>query len=195
MIKGDTISKVILLCGSPRKNGNTMGILKLCAEEIEKQGVEAEILTLVGQDIRSCIACSKCGASGKCVFNDGVNEIVEKLKDADGFIPAVPVYFGTARGDIMAALQRIGKISRSGDQFLSWMVGGPIAVARRGGQTLTLQEMSMFFIINEMIIPGSTYWNMVFAGEEGSFVNDEEGIQTVKRFSFNVAKLINKIKG
>lgn len=171
-----------------------MGVLKLCAEEIEKQGLEAEILTLNGKNINSCIACSKCGVTGKCVFNDGINEIVEKLKEADGFIPAAPVYFGTARGDMMAALQRIGKISRAGDQFLSWMVGGPIAVARRGGQTLTLQEMTMFFTINEMIIPGSTYWNMVFAGEEGSFTEDKEGLDTVKRFSSNLAKLITKIK-
>ncbi len=172
-----------------------MGILKLCAEEIEAAGVEAEILTLTGQNVHSCIACSKCGATGKCVFNDdGINEIVEKLKEADGFIPAAPVYFGTARGDMMAALQRIGKISRGGDQFLSWMVGGPIAVARRGGQTLTIQEMTMFFTINEMIISGSNYWNMVFAGAEGSFTEDTEGVATVKRFASNVAKLINKIK-
>lgn len=94
----------------------------------------------------------------------------------------------------MAALQRIGKLSRGYDKFLSWMVGGPIAVARRGGQTLTLQEMTMFFIINEMIVPGSIYWNMVIAGSEGTYIDDEEGIKTIELFANNVAKLINKIK-
>ena len=171
-----------------------MGVLKLCAEEIEKQGLEAEILTLNGKNINSCIACSKCGVTGKCVFNDGINEIVEKLKEADGFIPAAPVYFGTARGDMMAALQRIGKISRAGDQFLSWMVGGPIAVARRGGVTLTLQEMLMFFAINNMIVAGSTYWNMVIAGPEGTALEDKEGIETIHLFGQNVARIIKKVR-
>lgn len=171
-----------------------MGILNICADAIEANGVDAEIINIGNGNIHSCIGCGKCGETGKCVFDDGINEIVDKLRDADGFIPAAPVYFGTARGDMMAALQRIGKLSRGNDKFLSWMVGGPITVARRGGQTLTLQEMSMFFIINEMIIPGSSYWNMVFAGPEGSYKEDAEGIATVKLFATNVAKLINKIK-
>ena len=122
-----------------------------------------------------------------------LDEIIEKIRQADGFIPAAPVYFGTARGDIMAALQRIGKVSRGNDKFLEWMVGGPIAVARRGGQTLTLQEMTMFFPINNMIVAGSTYWNMVFAGPEGTALDDSEGIATIKLFGQNVANIIKKL--
>ena len=188
------MSKVILLSGSPRKNSNTVDVLKECASEIEANGVETEIVSLRGMDIKSCIACNKCGETGNCVLNDGLDEIIDKIRDADGFIPAAPVYFGTARGDIMAALQRIGKVSRGNDKFLSWMVGGPILVARRGGQTISLQEMSMFFPINEMIIVGSNYWNMVIGGPEGTALDDEEGIATIKLFGANVAKLINKIK-
>lgn len=186
--------KVILLSGSPRGNSNTEDVLKICAEEIEKNGVEAEVLTLRGKKIQSCIACNRCAELGNCILKDGLEDIIEKIREADGFIPAAPVYFGTARGDIMAALQRIGKVSRGNDKFLDWMVGGPIVVARRGGQTLTLQEMSMFFPINNMIIVGSTYWNMVFAGPEGTALNDEEGIATIKLFSENVAKVIKKLK-
>lgn len=93
----------------------------------------------------------------------------------------------------MAALQRIGKLSRGNDKFLDWMVGGPIAVARRGGQTITLQEMNMFFGINNMIVAGSNYWNMVFAGPEGTALDDEEGINTIKLFGQNVAKIIKKL--
>jgi len=188
------MADVILLSGSPRKNSNTVEVLDICAKEIEKNGLSTEIVSLRGMKIQSCIACNKCVEEGNCVLKDGLDEIIEKIRKADGFIPAAPVYFGTARGDIMAALQRIGKVSRGTDQFLSWMVGGPIAVARRGGQTLTLQEMSMFFPINGMIMVGADYWNMVFALEEGTASGDEEGIGTIKLFGENVAKLIQKIR-
>lgn len=186
--------KVILLNASPRANSNTLAVLKECACEIEKQGVEAEIISLRGKQIQSCTACLKCVETGNCVLPDGLSEIIDKIRDADGFIPAAPVYFGTARGDIMAALQRIGKVSRGGDKFLDWMVGGPIAVARRGGVTLTLQEMLMFFAINNMIVAGSTYWNMVIAGPEGTALEDKEGIETIRLFGKNVAQIIKKLR-
>lgn len=192
--KCDNMSKVILLNASPRVNSNTKIVLEECAKEIEKEGVEAEIVSLKGMKIQSCIACLKCTETGNCVLNDGLDEIIEKIRHADGFIPAAPVYFGTARGDIMAALQRIGKVSRGGDKFLDWMVGGPIAVARRGGVTLTLQEMLMFFAINNMIVAGSTYWNMVIAGPEGTALEDTEGIETIRLFGRNVAKIIKKVR-
>lgn len=192
--KRDNMSKVILLNASPRANSNTKIVLEECAKEIEKEGVETEIISLRGMKIQSCIACGKCAETGNCVLPDGLDEIIEKIRQADGFIPAAPVYFGTARGDIMAALQRIGKVSRGGDKFLDWMVGGPIAVARRGGVTLTLQEMSMFFTINNMIVAGSTYWNMVIAGVEGTALEDEEGIQTIRLFGQNVARIIKKVR-
>ena len=187
------MAKVILLNSSPRANSNTRDVLEVCKKEIEENGVEAEIISLGEKQIQSCRACNVCAQSGNCVLDDGLDEVIEKIRHADGFIPAAPVYFGTARGDIMSALQRIGKVSRGNDKFLEWMVGGPIAVARRGGQTLTLQEMTMFFPINNMIIAGSTYWNMVFAGPEGTALNDDEGIATIRLFGENVAKIIKKL--
>lgn len=93
----------------------------------------------------------------------------------------------------MSAMQRIGMVSRSNDNFLSWKVGGPIAVARRGGHTSTIQEMLMFFFINDMIVPGSTYWNMVFGHAQGEVQDDDEGMETVRKFGYNVATLIKKI--
>ena len=188
------MSKVILLNASPRGNSNTKIVLEECAKEIEKEGVETEIISLRGKRIQSCIVCNQCLEKGNCVLPDGLDEIIDKLRQADGFIPAAPVYFGTARGDIMSALQRIGRVSRHGDHFLDWMVGGPIAVARRGGVTLTLQEMSMFFTINNMIIVGSNYWNMVIAYEEGTALEDAEGIETVRLFGRNVANVIKKVR-
>ena len=190
----ENMSKVILLNASPRANSNTKIVLEQCAKEIEKEGVETEIISLRGKKSHSCIACGKCAETGNCVLPDGLDEIIEKIRQADGFIPAAPVYFGTARGDIMAALQRIGKVSRGGDKVLDWMVGGPIAVARRGGVTLTLQEMLMFFAINNMIVAGSTYWNMVIAGPEGTAMEDEDGIETIRLFGRNVAKIIKKVR-
>jgi len=188
------MEKVLLLCGSPRPRGNTMQILENCAKVIEQNGVEAEIVSLAGKKIESCIACGKCAQLKKCALDDGLNEIMEKVRSARGFIVGAPVYFGTARGDVMSALQRIGMVSRSSDNFLSWKVGGPIAVARRGGHTASVQEMLMFYFINEMIVPGSTYWNMVFGRTPGEALQDQEGMITVQRFAENVAKLVKAVK-
>ncbi|AHF07066.1 flavodoxin family protein [Desulfitobacterium metallireducens] len=187
------MNKVILLSGSPRPDGNTFQVLHESLKIIESQGVEAELISLAGKKIQSCIACGKCAELKKCVLNDGVNEIIEKIRNAQGFIVGSPVYYGTARGDLMSLLQRVGKVSGATDHFLSWKVGGPIAVARRGGQTSSIQEMLMFYLMNDMIIPGSTYWNIAFGRTPGEVLEDEEGIQTIRRFAENVAQLIKKI--
>ena len=185
--------KVIILCASPRKKSNTMEVVEECAKIIEKKGLKTEIISLRELKIQSCQACLKCAKTHQCTIDDGLNIIINKIKKVEGFIVASPVYFGTARGDIMSALQRIGMISRGGDQFLSWKVGGPIAVARRGGHTATLQEMLMFYLINDMIVPGSSYWNMIFGWKPGEVEDDVEGMETIRHFGENVAKLIIKI--
>lgn len=185
--------KVLLISGSPKPNGNTVLLMQECAKVIEAHGVEAEIVSFAGMKIEACIACGRCSKEGKCSLDDGLNEIITKIRSAEGLIMATPVYFGTARGDVMCALQRIGYVSRNTDRFLAGKVGGPVAVARRGGQTLTLQEMLMFFLINDMIVPGSNYWNMVFGRTPGEALQDEEGVATVRHFAENVAKLVKKL--
>ncbi len=185
--------KVLMICASPRKKSNTMMVLERCARAIEERGVETEIVSLRKMNIESCRACLSCAKEHRCKIDDGLNEIIEKIKESEGFIVASPVYFGTARGDIMSALQRIGMVSRVSDNFLSWKVGGPIAIARRGGHTATIQEMLMFYFINDMIVPGSTYWNMVFGWAPGEVEDDAEGMETVERFGENVAELIKRI--
>ncbi|HOT03802.1 MAG TPA: flavodoxin family protein [Methanolinea sp.] len=185
--------RVVLLSGSPRPEGNTRQVIDECAGVIREHGLEAEVISLAGMKIESCTACSRCGKEGNCVLDDGLAGIIDRIRDAEGFIVASPVYFGTARGDVMAALQRIGMVSRSTDHFLSWKVGGPIAVARRGGHTTAIQEMLMFFFISNMIVPGSTYWNMVFGRDPGEVWKDVEGMNTVRLFAENVARLIKKI--
>lgn len=185
--------KVLLLCGSPRLEGNTALVLRECAKVLEGEGLETETVLLAETSILSCKGCGLC-TGGECTLDDGLNVVIEKIREADGFIVGTPVYFGTARGEVTAALQRIGMVSMASDNFLSRKVGGPIAVARRGGHTSTLQELMMFFLMNDMIVPGSTYWNMVFGHGPGEAAKDEEGIRTVRRFAENVAFLIKKLR-
>jgi multimeric flavodoxin WrbA len=185
--------KVILISGSPKANGNTAQLMQECSKVIEERGVEAEIVSFAGMKIEACIACGRCSKEGECGLDDGLNAIIEKIRAADGLIVGSPVYFGTARGDVMCALQRIGYVSMNTDHFLTGKVGGPIAVARRGGQTGTLQEMLMFFLINDMIVPGSKYWNMVFGRTPGEALNDEEGVANLRHFAGNVAELVKKL--
>ena len=187
--------KVVLISGSPKAEGNTAQLMKECARVIEEQGVETEIVSFADMKIESCTACGKCSELGRCSLEDGLNEIIDKIRKAQGLIVGSPVYFGTARGDVMAALQRIGYVSRKADNYLAGKIGGAVAVARRGGQTFTLQEMLMFFLINDMIVPGSTYWNMVFGRLPGEIWQDKEGIETIRHFADNVAELVKKLHG
>lgn len=189
------MAKVLLVSGSPKAEGNTAQLINECAKVIREGGVEAEVVSFSDMKIESCTACGKCSETGECSLEDGLNEVIDKLRTSQGFIVGSPVYFGTARGDVMAALQRIGYVSRMSNQFLSGKVGGAVAVARRGGQTFTLQEMLMFFLINDMIVPGSTYWNMVFGRLPGEVWKDKEGIETIRHFAANVANLIRKLYG
>lgn len=185
--------RVVLLCGSPRPKGNTRQILEECAKVLEREHVEGEIVSLAGKRIESCTACYRCNKEKRCHLEDDFEPIMNKVKEAQGFIVASPVYFGTARGDVMNLLQRLGMVSRSGGGWMAGKVGGPIAVARRGGHTLTLQEMTMFFMICDLIVPGSTYWNMVIGRNPGEALNDKEGMDTVRHFAGNVARLILKL--
>jgi multimeric flavodoxin WrbA len=138
------MTKVVLLCGSPRRQGNTVQVLEECARVINSAGISTEVVSLAGKKIESCVSCGKCAQLKKCALNDGLNEIIEQIRAANGFIVGAPVYFGTARGEIMSALQRIGMVSRSSDSFLSGMIGGPIAVARRGGKQPLYKKCSCF---------------------------------------------------
>lgn len=143
-----TDKKVVLLCGSPRQDGNTRQILDECASIIRASGVEAEVIPLGLMQIRSCIACRKCQEQGTCVLDDGLGDVIEKVREADGLIAGAPVYFGTARGryDGRSAADRDGL---QGEGISSpGRLGGPVVVARRGRQTSSLQEMVMFFLSN-----------------------------------------------
>jgi multimeric flavodoxin WrbA len=185
--------KILLISGSPKADGNTAQLMQECSKVIRQTGVQAEVISLADKKIESCTACGKCAEIGECSLEDGLNDVIKALRGSQGLIVGSPVYFGTARGDVMAALQRIGYVSMKTDRFLAGKVGGAVAVARRGGHTFTLQEMLMFFLINDMIVTGSTYWNMVFGRLPGEVWKDQEGIDTVRHFAANVANLVKKL--
>lgn len=191
---GINMRKVTLLSGSPRLQGNTMLALKECAKAIEAEGVETEILSLAGKKIQSCQHCGSCAMSGKCAIDDGLNEIAEKVRGSDGFIVGSPVYFGTPRGDLMSALQRISCISMLAGGFLSRKVGGPIAICNNEGLTSTNQSLLTFFLAGDMIVPGTRLFNGAHGNEPGEVLKDEAGMASIRRFGENVAYLINVMK-
>lgn len=188
------MADVVLISGSPRADGNTEYALNVCKRKIEEKGLTAKIISLRGKEIHGCIACGQCGKIGKCSLKDDLNDMLDDIKEADGFIIGAPVYFGTARGDVMNLLQRVSMVARSNGDWLSGKIGGPVVVARRGGLTSTLQEMLMSFFISGMTVCGSTYWNIAFGRERGEVAKDEEGIATLETFASNVADLIIKVR-
>lgn len=180
------MKKVILLSGSPNVQGNTVQVLQECAKVLEAQGIQTEVVSIAGMNLKDAM-------NFQGGYEDGFDVIIDKIKESQGLIVAGPVYWGTVRAQLMTALQRIAMASAQNGNFLSRMVGGPIAVARRAGVTSSIQEMMMFYLANDMIVPGSTYWNVIFGQAPGSALKDEEGLRTIRRFSENVAYLLNAL--
>lgn len=188
--------KVLGISGSPRSGGNTDILVKLALEVLAEQGVQTEFLSLAGRPIKPCMACAGCVKSDTlgCVQEDPAFEgMVERFVEADGVLVGSPVYFGSATPQTMALLDRVGYVSRANDNFLRRKVGAAIVVARRAGQNFTFAQINYFFLISEMIVPGSTYWNVAFGREKGEVENDQEGLDTVRRLAENVAWLMKKL--
>lgn len=185
------MSKVVLMNGSPRPDGNTDFALKECANAIEAAGVETEIISLAGKNIESCTACMSCFQNKTCALDDGLNEIIEKIKASEGFIVGAPVYFGTPRGDVLSALQRIGYVSLASGGFLSRKVGGPISLAANEGVLASNQDLLVFFLANNMFVPGTDLTCGAKGQNPGDVAGDEQGLASVRKFGENVAYLIN----
>ena len=189
--------KAIAVCGSPRKAGNTEMLLNKCLSKLSAAGIKSELINLRGKKINPCIACGVCRKKQDktcAVKNDDFNPILEKMLDADIIITGSPVYFGSATPETMALLDRAGYVSRSNDHLFSRKVGGPVVVARRAGQNFTYAQLMMWYIINNMIVVGSTYWNVAFGFRPGDSANDEEGVKTVEQFAENLIWLSEKLK-
>lgn len=183
--------KVVAIVGSPRPGGNTEILTRIALEEIQKEGLETELISLAGKKIEPCDGCRGCIETGKCHFNDDFDAVFDKMKEADGIILASPVYYGAATPQMASFISRF---YAKRDKPLKDKVGGPIVVARRAGHNFTFAQLMFFFMISEMIVPGSTYWNVAFGRSKGDVLKDEEGINTVRHFGQKVAWLVKKLK-
>lgn len=182
--------KVLLINGSPKKEGNTFTALDEMRKIFVKEDVEAEIVTVGGLDIRGCAACGYCHKNGKCVFNDIVNELAEKFKEADGLVVGSPVYYASANGTLVSLLDRLF-YSSSFDK--SFKVGASVAVARRGGCSSTFDELNKYFTISGMPVASSEYWNSVHGRLPGEAKEDLEGLRTMRVLARNMVFLMKSI--
>jgi multimeric flavodoxin WrbA len=186
--------KVIGIVGSPRKNGNTEILTAHTLKAIAEEGVETELIRLAGLDLRPCNGCMVCTKEERCSIEDGMFPIYLKMKEADGIILASPVYYGSATALIKCLIERAGYLSRhNGDPF-SGKVGGPLVVARRAGHNFAFAQLTLWYQILGLIVPGSTYWNVAFGREKGEVKNDEEGMNTAWNFGKNIAHVVKKLK-
>ena len=189
--------KVIAFNGSARKDGNTAIFINQAFSELEKQDIETEMIQLSGQKIRGCIACYKCfeNKDRRCsVKNDIVNDCIEKMLQADGIILASPTYFADVSSELKALIDRAGLVARANDDMFKHKVGAAVVAVRRAGSIHAFDSINHFFLISQMIIPGSSYWNMGFGLEKGDAKKDEEGLETMAALGRNMAWLLKKIK-
>ena len=182
--------KVLLINGSPKAKGNTAFALEQMAEVFADQGIETEIIHVGNQAIRGCIACGSCYKTGKCVFDDTVNEIAPKFEAADGIVVGSPVYYASANATLIALLDRLF-YSTHFDKRMK--VGAGVTVARRGGCSATFDELNKYFTISGMPVASSHYWNSIHGGKPGDAQQDAEGIATVRNLAKNMAFLIKSI--
>lgn len=187
------MTKVLLINGSSRQEGNTAVALAEVAGALEGHGIECETLWLGNKPVNDCIACGKCAELGaKCaIANDVVNELIEKAAGADGFVFGTPVYYAHPTGRIMCALDRA---FYAGGKAFAHKPGAAVAVARRGGTTASFDVLNKYFTINQMPIVSSTYWNNAHGRTPGEAAQDAEGMQTMRNIAHNMAWLLQCIE-
>lgn len=182
--------KVLILNGSPRVTGNTSIAINEMVEVFKQEGVETEVVVVGNKDVRGCIACGTCEEKGQCVFDDVVNELLPKFKEADGLVIASPVYYASANGTLISCLDRLF-YSSNFDKTMK--VGASIAIARRGGCSATFDELNKYFTISGMPVVSSQYWNSVHGMEIGEAKEDLEGLQTMRTLAKNMTFLMKSI--
>lgn len=176
--------KVLMINGSPNANGNTATALKEMEKVFLEEGVEVEIVHVGNKAIRGCIGCRKCRSTGKCIFDDLVNETAPKLSEADGVVIGSPVYYASANATLMAFVTRLFYSTFSVDKTMK--VGASVVAARRGGLSATYDEMNKFFGISGMPIASGQYWNSVHGAAPGEAAQDAEGMQGMRTLARNM---------
>lgn len=183
--------KVLLLNGSPRANGNTFTALSEMCKVFAEEGIETQIVNVGNKAIRGCVACGSCGQTGKCVFDDEVNEIAKLFEEADGLVLGSPVYYASANSTLTALCDRLFYSSHFNKTM---KVGASVAVARRGGLTATYDQLNKYFGISGMPIAGGQYWNGAHGGAPGQAAEDIEGMQQMRTLARNMSFLIKSIQ-
>jgi multimeric flavodoxin WrbA len=189
--------KVIAFNGSARKDGNTAVLIKQVFSELEKQDIETEMVQFSGQIIRGCIACYKCydNKDQRCNLKDDVvNDCIEKMLEADGIILASPTYFADVSSELKALIDRAGLVARANGDMLKRKIGAAVVAVRRAGSIHAYDSINHFFLISQMIIPGSSYWNIGIGRKLGDVEKDEEGLETMTTLGRNMAWLLKKIQ-
>ena len=184
------MSKVLLINGSPHQFGCTYTALKEVADTLEKNGVETEILYLGIKPVAGCIACGKCGQTGRCVFDDQVNRVLDKLDEYSGIVVGSPVYFAGPTGQICAFLDRL---FYCGGGRMAGKIAASVVSCRRGGASASFDRLNKYFGISNMHIAGSQYWNQIHGKTPAQAVKDLEGLQTMRTLGQNIAWLIKSI--
>lgn len=188
--------KVIAINGSARKDGNTAILIRQVFAELEKAGIEIELIQLAGNIVRGCTACYQCWEKQdrRCVVkNDLINDCIEKMAAADGIILASPTYFADVSAEMKAVIDRTGMVNRANGDLFRRKVGAAVVAARRGGAHHAFTTINNYFTISQMIIPGSSYWNYGMGKAIGDVERDEEGIKTMQVLGENMAWLLGKI--
>jgi multimeric flavodoxin WrbA len=189
--------KVVAFNGSARKDGNTAILVKAVFKELKKEGIETELVQLSGKKVHGCLACGKCykNRDQQCVIkNDVVNECIEKMVEADGIILASPTYFTDVSSEMKALIDRAGYVARANDHMFQRKAGAAVVAARRAGAIHTFDTLNHFFFISQMVVPGSSYWNIGMGLAPGDVKKDKEGLETMKILGRNMAWLMKKLE-
>jgi multimeric flavodoxin WrbA len=187
--------KVVAFNGSARPDGNTTILVKCALAELEKEGIGTELVQMAGTKLRGCTACLWCWKNkvGTCVLTDDpVNEWIGKMREADGIILASPTYFADVSTEMKALIDRAGFVAKANDEMLRRKIGASVVAVRRGGAIHAFDTMNHFFLISQMIIPGSCYWNVGIGMKIGEVEKDDEGLRTMRILGENMAWLLKK---
>ena len=189
--------KVVAFNGSARKNGNTAILIRRVLGVLQEEGIKTELIQLAGKPIRGCSACRTCykTKNERCIIEDDrVNHYIQKMKKADGIILGSPTYFSMMTTEMKALIDRAGYVARANDQMFKRKIGAAVVAVRRAGGIPTFDAINRFFLISQMIVPGSSYWNIGIGGKKGEVAQDEEGMKTMENLGRNMAWLIKSLR-